>query len=362
MKARKRILRYAVPFAIWSVPAVFLTVVGMLREDGTTLRTAFLSEGVAWYFWALVTPLILDIAARYPLESLRRPRIILLHVGAALGLGFLDGLLAAFTYLAFANQPPPDLDPWKFVTIAIIAWTCFGTLFYGMIAAVGFVLSYQRRLREREIAASQLEARLVEAQLSALRMQLHPHFLFNTLNTIAMYVREGDAATSTRLLARLSELLRHLLDDGGTQEVTLGTELEYARRYLDIEGTRFSDRLHVQWEIPEELKDAFVPNLVLQPLLENAIRHGIAARTSAGRIELSAARENGQLRVRLRNEGPALPEGWSLDGSRGIGLRNTAMRLQHLYGKHGQLHLRDWDAGVDAEVSLPFRTTPATSA
>jgi two-component system, LytTR family, sensor kinase len=246
--------------------------------------------------------------------------------------------------------------------MSIVLWCIIGTIFYSMTVSIGFALVNQERLRQRELAATKLEAKLVEAQLGALRMQLHPHFLFNTLNTIAMFMRAGDAQTSIRLLTRLSELLRSLLDGSGAQEVPLRTELEYARRYLDIEGTRFSDRLHVHVNVPDDVKDAFVPNLLLQPLLENAIQHGIAARASAGLIELNVVRANGRLNLQLRNEGPALPANWSLESARGIGLRNTALRLHHLYGGEAQFDVKDCVNGVEVAVSLPYRTSPRSEA
>jgi LytS/YehU family sensor histidine kinase len=278
------------------------------------------------------------------------------HLGAALVAGVLAGVISGLATIAFAVKPP-EVMPGRIISSSIAGWCFIGLLFYSMTVVVGFALVNQERLRARELAASKLEARLVEAQLGALRMQLHPHFLFNTLNTIAMFMRAGDAPTSIRLLARLSELLRHLLDDGGAQEVPLRTELDYANRYLDIEGTRFSDRLRIDLAVPDELKEALVPNLLLQPLLENAIRHGIAARASAGAIELKVARSNGKLLVHLRNEGPGLPPGWSLEDARGIGLRNTALRLRHLYGTDAQFQVRDWTRGVEVDVSIPYHTT-----
>jgi LytS/YehU family sensor histidine kinase len=189
-------------------------------------------------------------------------------------------------------------------------------------------------------------------------MQIQPHFLFNSLNTVAMHVRDGDQTTSIRLLTRLSELLRHLLNAGNVREVPLDTELEQVRRYLEIEGARFSDRLRFELNVPAELDNAFVPNLLLQPLVENAIRHGLAARASASLIELNALRRDGRVEITLRNEGPPLPLNWSLQSSTGIGLRNTALRLQHLYGSESRLAVVDWERGVRADITLPFRTRP----
>jgi hypothetical protein len=357
MSSRRRWLRIVIPFALWSVPAAALTIVGT-REGNRSFGNVFLREGMVWYYWALITPLILEMAERFPLERLKRFKGIAAHLGAALLAGALCGVIGALGVIAAGAELPRNASPARFLVVSIIMWSCIGLVFYSMVVSIGFALVNQERLRTRELAASRLEAKLVEAQLGALRMQLHPHFLFNTLNTIAMFVRAGDAPTATRLLARLSELLRNLLDGGSAQEVPLRTELEYAHRYLDIEGTRFSDRLHVHVNVPEEVQEAFVPNLLLQPLLENAIQHGIAARASAGLIELNVARANGRLNVQLRNEGPGLPPNWSLESARGIGLRNTALRLHHLYGADAQFNVQDCANGVEVTVSLPYHTTP----
>jgi two-component sensor histidine kinase len=357
MSSRRRWLRIAIPFALWSVPAIALTAVSM-REGNRSFGNVFLREGLVWYYWALITPLILAMAERLPLERLKRFKGLAAHLGAALLAGAVCGLIGALGMIATGADLPGRASPQRFLIVSIIMWCCIGLIFYSMVVSIGFALVNQERLRQRELAASKLEAKLVEAQLGALRMQLHPHFLFNTLNTIAMFMRAGDATTSIRLLARLSELLRNLLDGSGAQEVPLRTELEYARRYLDIEGARFSDRLHVHVNVPDDVQDAFVPNLLLQPLLENAIQHGIAARASAGLIELNVTRSNGRLSLQLRNEGPGLPDNWSLESARGIGLRNTALRLHHLYGGEAQFDVKDCVNGVEVAVSLPYHTTP----
>ncbi len=357
MVSRRFLLRWGVPFALWSIPATLLTVLTALERNGS-LFEAFLDQGVVWYYWALATPLVLLLAGRHPLESLRTFRGLAIHITAGLLAGSLFGLAYGLYFVALDNVPPEVRSVRHFILMGVLFWTFFGLVFYTTIASIGFALAYQERLRERELAASRLEARLVEAQLNTLRMQLQPHFLFNTLNTIAMYVRDGDRSTSIRLLTRLSELLRHLLDAGHAQEVPLQMELEHLRRYLDIEGSRFSDRLRVTLDVPVELQDAFVPNLVLQPLIENAIRHGVAARAAAGTVELIARRDNGRLALTLRNDGPPLPVGWSLAETRGIGLRNTALRLQHLYGGLAALDVQNCEGGVTVRIELPYRTTP----
>lgn len=187
-------------------------------------------------------------------------------------------------------------------------WIPLGVIFYAALASVGLVLAYQQRLQERDVHAARLEAQLSEARLQELRNQLNPHFLFNTLNTVSMHVRDGDRQTSVRLLARLSELLRHVLDQGRAQEVPLRTEMEYVQRYLEIEGVRFSDRLRTHVNLPASVLDALVPSLLLQPLVENAVRHGIARQADAGRLELRAQRMDDRLRLEVLNTGRTLQQ------------------------------------------------------
>ncbi|MGH7460185.1 MAG: sensor histidine kinase [Longimicrobiales bacterium] len=357
MLSRRFLLRWGTPFLFWSVPAAVFTILPAL-EGERSLGSAFLASGSPWYFWAIVTPLIISLARRFPLESLRTARGLSLHLGSAILFGFTYCLLMSAGVILAGESEMGQRTFAQALSQYVVFGTLVGLILYTTVASVGFALGYQTRLRERELANSLLETRLVEAQLSALRMQLQPHFLFNSLNTVAMHVRDGDRNTSIRLLTRLSELLRHLLDAGNVQEVPLHTELEQVRRYLDIEGARFSDRLRFELNVPSDLDDAFVPNLLLQPLVENAIRHGLAARASAGLIELNALRRDGRVEITLRNEGPALPLNWSLQESTGIGLRNTALRLQHLYGSESRLEVVDWERGVRADITLPYRTRP----
>ena len=359
MLSRRTALRWGLPFVLWSIPAMLIPTM-MASERPMTWTRAFLEQGVAWYYWALLTPLVLYIAQRFPLETLRSIRGVGVHIAAGLIAGCAFGLVYGLAIYAFGITEAQETSLRTFLIRGAMFWTIFGMVFYTTIASIGFALTYQERLKERELASTRLEARLVEAQLNTLRMQLQPHFLFNTLNTIAMYVRDGDRSTSIRLLTRLSELLRHLLDAGHEQEVPLQVELDHLKRYLEIEGSRFSDRLRVTIDVPEDLQDAFVPNLVLQPLVENAIRHGVATRSATSAVELTARRANGRLALSLRNDGPALPSDWSLANSRGIGLRNTALRLQHLYGDQAALNVRNCTGGVAVDIELPYRTTPVS--
>jgi LytS/YehU family sensor histidine kinase len=202
------------------------------------------------------------------------------------------------------------------------------------------------------LRASQLEAQLAQAELQVLKMQLQPHFLFNTLNTIAVLIRK-DPDAATEMVGRLSALLRFVLEHSGVQEVSLRTELELLDRYLQIEQTRFGERLSVRLAIDPEALDGRVPNMILQPLVENAIKHGISKRRGAGYIEVTAARINGSLRLEIRDDG----ENFNGDSTvqEGVGLGNTRARLQQLYGDRYSFRLsRNGDHGTVASLEVPF--------
>jgi two-component system, LytTR family, sensor kinase len=188
-------------------------------------------------------------------------------------------------------------------------------------------------------------------------MQLHPHFLFNTLHAISSLVREQNNKVAVSMIAGLSGLLRHSLENIGRQEVSLREELEFLELYLDIQQMRFSDRLKIEMNVEPETLDAAVPNLILQPLVENAIRHGISPRLAGGLIELSTRNENGILEIRVTDDGEGLQHEWRAESSGGIGLANTKARLEQLYGAEHRFHVRNRaGGGVEALLAFPFRT------
>ncbi|MBO0800759.1 MAG: histidine kinase, partial [Blastocatellia bacterium] len=217
------------------------------------------------------------------------------------------------------------------------------------VIGIAQAINYYRGYRERELMASNLETRLVEAQLDALRMQLHPHFLFNTLNSISVLMRR-DIEAADRMLLQLSHLLRVTLARNAAHEIKLGQELEILERYLEIEQIRFQDRLTVRKEIDSTALDALVPQLFFQPLVENAIRHGIAERETGGVIVISAARQNGQngqnemLRLEVRDNGPGLSSSRE-DLIEGVGLSNTRSRLAYLYGSESRFAVGNAEGG-----------------
>jgi LytS/YehU family sensor histidine kinase len=261
--------------------------------------------------------------------------------------------------LATAWTPSARISHMGFQVLAmnLVAKKCLTNLaVYGVILGAARLFAYYERTRERELRASQLEGQLARAQLRALEMQLRPHFLFNTLNAVSELIHT-DPRAADRMVARLGDMLRATLEGEGDGEVSLRRELEYLDRYLDIERMRFRDTLRVDVETDPEALDAAVPGLILQPIVENALRHGVGSRPGPGRIEIHAARENGRLVIHVRDDGPGLPNGTPPAEGTGIGLDNTRARIEQLYGPEARLELRNAEAGgAEVSLSIPFRS------
>ncbi len=237
----------------------------------------------------------------------------------------------------------------RFLIYLIIFWAILG---------VSHALDYYRKYRERELRAAQLEARLVQAELQMLKMQLHPHFLFNTLHAISCLIHQ-DVDVADRMIARLGELLRTTLENAGVEEVTLRQELDFVRPYLEIEQARIGPRLVVHLDVAAEALDAWVPYLILQPLVENAIRHGVAVCARAGRVEVRARRDAGRLRLQVRDDGPGLSAEQKAFFREGVGVSNTRARLQQLYGADQSFEMTNGPGGgLTVTLTLPYRGGP----
>jgi signal transduction histidine kinase len=305
-----------------------------------------------WYSWALLTPGIVWLARRFPFERRTWKLSIVVHIGGV----FLATLLHVALTIAsqigiFALIDQPS-NPWQ-VEAQDMFFHNFDweMMTYWAIVGLSHALWYQREAQDRALRASQLETHLVEAKLQALQRQLQPHFLFNTLNTIsALMHRDVDAADN--MIARLSDLLRLSLQNLGVQETTLKEELDFLSKYLEIEQTRFRDRLTVVFDVQPDTLDALVPNLILQPLVENSIKHGIGPKPSPGRIEIRARRTGSMLEIEVRDNGVGLSASRLRDfNSGGVGLSNTRSRLQHLYGAAHRFEFRQ-PAGGGLQVLM----------
>jgi LytS/YehU family sensor histidine kinase len=227
------------------------------------------------------------------------------------------------------------------------------------LLALGYALDEAAVARAREVHQSKLQGQLALARLAALKMQLQPHFLFNALHTVGALVRTGRTAPAVQVVARLGDLLRRMLDGAMTQEVTLREELEFIRAYLEIEQVRFEDRLVVRWDVPAAVLDAKVPHLILQPLVENALRHGISSQEASGVLEIEAHQRDDTLEVTVTDNGSGLDARKQSDAMRGVGLVNTQLRLSQLYGSAASFEVVNVPAGgVTARLRVPFEVVP----
>jgi two-component system LytT family sensor kinase len=335
-------------WAGWTALALFLGIssslaylsVGNPPRWSLTIRMALAET----YVWAILAPFVTMLARRFPFTAATLLRSLAVHVPASLIVSLaklivdqmLRRILFGFsTYILFTSLAP-------------------NFLFYWAIVAVAHGLGYYREGKEKELRASQLETRLAHARLQLLQMQLHPHFLFNTLNAISELVHE-DPETADRMIAGLSDLLREALAAGDVREVTLRREIDVLQRYLDIQQARFGDRLRVDINLDPDVAGAVVPHLLLQPLVENAIRHGVGARSDAGRIRIAARAAAGRLIVTVEDDGQGLAEEKGV--REGVGLGNTRARLLELYGPAQSLEIRRGvNGGAVVTLQMPLRT------
>jgi len=346
--------------AIWAAIALWdatQTVVVMRAEHMHHRWTyLFITQALGWSPWALATPIVLRLGWEHPLRW-KKLTSWLVHGAACACIGLAyAALIAGIEMLldpwAYAAPPGPygTLLVQKFLNQLLSS-----VILYGCVLLVGYLLESRERLARQQMEAARLNEQLSEAQLDVLRQQIEPHFLFNTLNAVAGLIREGRNDAAVNMIVGLSDLLRRVVNDSQRQEVPLGEELEFLQKYLDIQKARFAERLELRVEVPGELCRARVPSLILQPIVENAVKHGIAKRAEGGAIEIRAARVNGVLKLSVYNDGPQLPAKWEKKNA-GIGLSNVRTRLESLYGDRFELRMANEGArGVRVSVSVPWR-------
>ena len=308
-----------------------------------------------WYSWAALTPAILWLTARFPFDRATWKLAIPVHIAGVVAATFTHVVLAVAsrmaTYWAFGES----LDTWLHEAQEMLFLNFdWEMMTYWTIVGVGMAMKYMHEARVRELGAAQLETRLVEARLHTLQRQMQPHFLFNTLNTIsALMHRDVEAADA--MIARLSDLLRMSLHRVGMQEVALKEELDFLSKYLEIEQTRFRDRLTVVFDVHSDTLDALVPNLLLQPLVENAIKHGVGPRPTPGQITVRARRNGALLELDVQDNGVGLSAARLTDFNRGVGLSNTRSRLDHLYGSLHRFEFRQpAEGGLLVCIAIPM--------
>ena len=310
-------------------------------------------QAMEWYGWALFWPVIARVCRALDRPDHRWRQLLCQLASAALfSLAHCIILMCGARIEAWALES--GMSWWALLKVVFINHFHSNVFTYATLVGIWHAIDYYQRLVQRERQASQMAVRLAQARLHALKMQLHPHFLFNTLNGIAALNYENPQAAN-RMLSRLSELLRITLDEDGAQEVSLRKEVDFCRRYLELEGVRLGERLIVRLEIAPEALDAKVPSLLLQPLIENAIEHGIAPFAVPGRLLISAQRVNERLCLSVRDSGPGLGAVSLSDPPRGIGLSNTRARLEQLYGAKHSFKLRTpEEGGLEVHITLPY--------
>jgi two-component system, LytTR family, sensor kinase len=362
--------RYGVPLSLVLLVATLLGLVSTmlawqltvsLERTGTYFRHLAVLNFAYWYAWALFTPSIVWLSQRFRFERQALLRALAVHVPAVIvySLSHIGIMQAAQWWLVTSEGG--DFPWWDETQRAALVNLDWSMMTYWAIVGLSHAVIYYRESRDRELRASQLETRLIEAQLKTLQQQLHPHFLFNTLNSISVLMHR-DVAAADRTLMRLSDLLRLTLERLGDQDVSLDAELDFLRKYLDIERIRFADRLVIRFEIAEETLAARVPTLLLQPLVENAIKHGVARRTGVGHIGITARREHDKLWIEVRDDGVGLSEDALVALHKGIGVSTTRARLQHQFGADFRFEFHRLSQGVAVIVAIPWRVAGAAAA
>jgi two-component system LytT family sensor kinase len=302
-----------------------------------------------WYVWALLSIVVLRLARRFPLEGKQWAICLAIHLCGSLVTSVAYIFVRAGLASLQSHLRGQSADFLEVFSSLLIKTLFFNALIYWVIVSVAHALNYYRRYRERELRASELERNLTAAKLKTLQMQLNPHFLFNTLHAISALMHK-DVNAADRMISRLSELLRRALDSSEAQEVPLRQEIEFLRRYLEIEQTRFGDRLDVRFEIPDGISDLLVPNLILQPLVENAIKYGIEPNARHGIVRIEARLEEDRLVLEVRDNG----SGISKDYDERIGLGNTRSRLAQLYGDDHTFDIQTLaSGGASATIRIP---------
>jgi signal transduction histidine kinase len=345
---RRPVPVWAFVSAAWVVPAILAISRGYVQarlggQEPMTWRW-LAWEGGDWFLYAFLTPAVFGMGRHFPLAPGRLARWIPLHLAAAVLLCAAwagGGILLSLALFGSTPYGGGALG-WFLTSLP------FGVAVYFAVLGVEHAVRYSLEVRRRD-------AQLAEARLGALRMQMQPHFLFNSLNAVSVVVRDRDTATAIRVLERLGEMLRRVMRTGGPPEVTLAEELDFVRQYLAIEEVRFPDRLRPEIDVAPALLGAAVPEFLLQPLVENAVRHGLAQRTGATLLRIAARRERDDLVLAVTDDGPG-PGAGAAERAAGVGLANTRERLGTLYGERARLTLSPTPAGgAVAEVRLPYR-------
>jgi hypothetical protein len=354
--------RWILILCAWTIVGLLFAVrrIVLVKVQGIHVSWAIVGglELVYWYVWAAYTPLVIGLAKRFPLTGPRRAPHISIHTITSLMMGplasFTEYFLSRGLLRVFRITDPGVLRLLSPFAVSFLSMSFTGMLTYWLVVGLYQSIHFYQAAMERQTIAAQLETQLSHAELENLKSQLHPHFLFNSLHTIGVLMQE-DVDAASHLLVCLGDLLRMALERR-ENEITLQSELEFVGKYLEIEQTRFHDRLKVHMDVPPDLLAVYVPSLALQPLVENAIKHGISVDSAAGRLEIAAQRHNGRVRLCVRDDGPGPAPGSRLRF--GVGLTNVQSRLKQLYGKESSLELIGGNGrGCEAIITIPLRSS-----
>ena len=358
--------------AAWILPAVFAVINRIVQTrlsgwEPATIRDV-LFQGGDWFLYALLTPGVFAVSKRW---SLTRPRLVrraLIHlifsVLFCVAWATCGQILRLLLVLIFARElMTGGAEFWRQFGVEWLSWIFitlpFGVAVYLCVVGIEHAIRYFIEVREREVQLARLSEQLAGARFAALQAQVNPHFLFNTLNTIAVLVRDDDRAGAVRIVEHLSELLRRTLSRHRENQVSLGEELELVRQYVAIEQARFSDRLRPEFRVPDSLLSAVVPSFALQHLVENAIRHGIARDPDAGELIVAARRDGEMLEITVSDDGVGISLEEPIPA--GHGIDNTRERLRALYGDVASLAIvRRAEGGTIATLRVPYRTLVTT--
>src|SRR5713226_8148752 len=361
---QRRWARWGLFIAFWTFLCLFNAGQSYIsrriaRDMPFNLVDALVIGVVDWYLWAALVPLIYFLVRRYPLDQRSWPTSLPLHlaVGTLCTLLILVLIVPVFQNFTHGDPQVPQTFSRLFVMHFLGGFVWYLWVYWAIVG-VCHSYEYYRKYQEREQRAVQLEYQLTQAELRVLKVQLHPHFLFNTLNAVSALMHK-DVELADCMVARLGELLRSTLDNLGAHEVSLRQELDFVRPYLEIEQARLGDRLRVHLDIDPEAMDLQVPNLILQPLVENAIRHGIAPHSQAGQIEITASRAKGKMTLLVRDNGPGLSPAQKTAFKPGVGIATTRARLQQLYGSNQHFEMVNLPhGGLSVILTFPARDSP----
>ena len=349
---------------IWIIGFVLWTLLAFLSAAGARVYTASMGTPISWaqllawnitisFIWSLLTPVVYELSRRYTFDRSTWRLSLPIHIVASIVLTFVGAVALVLVNPLVTWTKEPSVPFFAHV----LSRTFMDLQRYWYVLLITQAIAYYGKYQERQLVSSLLEAQLARAQLEVLKIQLEPHFLFNTLNSIAALARH-DGPAAEHMTLQLADLLRLSLDGVGVHEVPLHQELTFLQKYVDIQQTRFHDRLRVETDIDLRTLDTLVPNLILQPLVENAIRHGISPRRTPGTIRISTWRDHDDVWMEIRDDGVGFTRGRGLMPPEGVGLRNTRGRLQQLYNGDHAMVLEDAPGGgCTVKIRVPYRTS-----